>query len=217
VTFRVLFVCAANICRSPTAARLFTGRLPEPLVGAVATESAGVSAQPGLPWCEEAQSWVARHELEVGDMLEHRSRRLTAAKMTRVDLILAADTDVKSAVLRVDLAARAKLFTLVEGAALAAGVQEALLDSLNCRPNRNELELQPFPSEGAQDRLHWLVEEMDAARGLVVATGWCGRARSVDLPDPHTGRAKATHPDMLKSLTGAVSSLSATMSSVVDA
>lgn len=150
-------------------------------------------------------------------MLEHRSRRLTAAKLTRTDLVLAADTEIKSAVLRLDLVVRPKLFTLVEGAALAAGVQEALVAAIGGRPSRDELELQPFPGEGAENRLHWLVDEMDAARGLVATTASRrGRARGVDLPDPHSGRVKATHRDMLKTLTEAVSSLSATMSSIVD-
>lgn len=215
MTFRVLFVCAANICRSPTASRIFVGQLRAELAGAVVAESAGISAEPGLPWCEEAHSWVVDQDLAVGDMLEHRSRRLTAAKMTRVDLILAADTDIKSAVLRLDLAARSRLFTLVEAAALASGVQAALAAGLGCQPDRVELELEPFPSEGVEDRLHWLVNEMDAARGLVVPTDRRGRACGADLPDPHSGRVKATHRDMLKTLTEAVSSLNATWSSIV--
>lgn len=217
VSFRVLFVCAANICRSPTAARVFIGRLPAGLVGLVSAESVGVSAEPGLPWCEKAQDWVTAHKLEVGDMPEHRSRRLTAAKMTRADLILAADTDVKSAVLRTDLGARARLFTLLEASTLATGVEGALAAaSLDGPPDPSELQLQPLPSGVGEDRLHWLVEEMDAARGLVVASGRGARARGFDLPDPHGGKGSATHRDMLGTLTDAVSSFTATMSTIID-
>ncbi|MGI9157361.1 MAG: hypothetical protein ACR2FG_12120 [Marmoricola sp.] len=215
MTFRVLFVCAANICRSPTAASIFAGQLPANLTRAVTTLSAGTSAEPGKPWCKDARKWAKRHGLQSKDMLEHRSRRLTAAKVTRADLILAADTDVKSAILRMDLGSRAQLFTLMEAAALATGVQEEMAASRDGLPSRIGLQLQPLPHRVGEPRLHWLVGEMDAARGLVVI-GHGSRSRGVDLPDLHGGRARATHRATLKTLVGAVSSLTATMSSISD-
>jgi protein-tyrosine-phosphatase len=216
VTFRVLFVCAANVCRSPTAAELFIGNLPENLSRTIIAESAGILAEPGSPWCAQAQRWVRRHQVQTGKSKssEHRSRRLTVAKIARASLILAADTDVKSGVLRTDLQARGRLFTLIEAATLASGVEQALGDSRSGLASANGLQLEDVPRRLGEPRLEWLVAEMDAARGLVVPPGRSRLWRSVDVPDPHTGRRRSSHRVALRALSGAVTSLNTAMGSV---
>lgn len=214
MSFRVLFVCAANVCRSPTAVRIFIGQCPDDLSRAVVAESAGISAEPGLPWCQVAQDWVRRHHVEVGKVQEHRSRRLTASKTTRAGLILAVDTEVKSAILRTAPRARGRLFTLPEATILAAGVHEALTASLEGRMNRYGLQLEPLPRRTGDVRLEWLVGEMDAARGLVVATGRSSRSGGTELLDPHGARAKSAHRTTLRLLSDTVVSFSRTIDAV---
>lgn len=207
MTFRVLFVCAANICRSPTAAQLFTSRLPESLEQVVTAESAGVRVVPGRPWCHDAQKWVKRHRFEVNGSVDHRSRHLSAVDLSGCDVILAADTEIKSAVLRADLRVRSQLFTLLEATTLAAGVQEALADSLGGRLNSDRLRLETLPRPPGIVRMRWLVSEMDAARGLVVPTGRGARAHTTDLLDPHAPGVRSSHRSTLRQLADAVTSL----------
>ena len=193
MAFRILFVCAANVCRSPTAARIFTAHLPDQLSHGVVAESAGVAAQPGSPWCPSAQKWVARHKVPVAGSSEHRSTQLTPATISCANLILAADSEVKSVVLRADLRARTRLFTLLEAAALARGVAAALADSRDGLVASNGLTLQVIPRSLGDPRLAWLVTEMDAARGLVVPAGRGRRSGAMDILDPHARRDGPRH------------------------
>lgn len=204
-------MCATNVCRSPTAAKILTAHLPDSLTRKVTTESAGMAANPGQPWCKDAQKWVRRHEFEPGKAT-HRSRRLTDAMITRADLILAADPEVKSGVLRTSPRARERLFTVLEAATLGGGVHEALAALHEGQLNRNGLHLQTLPRRPGDARLGWLVSEMDAARGLVVPRGNGSRSGVADLPDPHAPGARwSTHRNTLRELSGAVDSLSQTM------
>lgn len=218
-------MCAANVCRSPTAARIFAAHLPEHLSHAVDVESAGVTAQPGSPWCPSARKWVARHRIPVAELSEHDSCRLTPGRISWANLILAADSEVKSAVLRADLRARTRLFTMLEAAALARGVAAALADSRTGRAS-NGLTLQGVPQDLGDPRLAWLVTEMDAARGLVVPSGRGRRSGAMDILDPHSPghgprhrmthaqRHGPSHRKALRALSEAVVSLSASMGEV---
>lgn len=214
MTFRVLFVCAANVCRSPTAAEIFTGSLPQSLSPTIVTESAGINAEPGAPWCPVAQRWVARHGLPTGKPTEHRSRHLTPTKMSRAGLILVADSEVKSAVLRADLRTRRRLFTLLEAAALAGGVESALADARSGHAGGSLLQLEQVPRPLGDRRLEWLVGEMDAARGLVVPVGRKRRASVIDIRDPHVGRRSPSHGAALRAVSGAVVTLTGAMRAV---
>ena len=83
----LLFVCTANICRSPMAAALFAKRI-ERLSDPVDVSSAGVSA-----FGELADRGVPDEVLEVMapygiDLRSHRSRALTQPMLERADLII---------------------------------------------------------------------------------------------------------------------------------
>ena len=75
-----LFVCTANICRSPMAAALLASRRPRPLVA-----SAGIAALQGEPADPDAVAVLA--ELGV-DLRGHVARQLTPELATGFDLIL---------------------------------------------------------------------------------------------------------------------------------
>ena len=87
----ILFVCAANRCRSPLAAALLRRLLseqPGEVVGDVAwrIESAGLYALPGLP----ATPWVQAAAQEAGlDLSQHRSRPIDQVQLGDYALVLA--------------------------------------------------------------------------------------------------------------------------------
>jgi protein-tyrosine-phosphatase len=195
---------------------MFAGNLPDSLTRTITVESAGVDAESGSPMCPVAQKWVVRHGVTTDTTSEHRSRRVTVNRVNRADLILAADSEVKSAVLRSDLRVRGKLFTLLEAATLATGVEKALADSGNGGFGGSDvLQLEEVPRRPGDPRLKWLVAEMDAARGLVVPPAGRRRGSSnVDVADPHSGRGRPRHRVTLRALSGAVLSVTSAMGAV---
>jgi protein-tyrosine-phosphatase len=83
----VLFVCTANICRSPMAAAILRARLAEAgLAHRVNVESAGVWARNGQPAAEDAVTVLAGRSIP---LTGHRSRTLTAKMLESADVILA--------------------------------------------------------------------------------------------------------------------------------
>lgn len=93
--FRILIVCTANICRSPTAEVL----LSEGLQGrSVAISSAGIAAVNGDGADLEMQSLLRERGLE--RITQHRSRSLLPSYVTQADLVLCMEPEHLDAVLR---------------------------------------------------------------------------------------------------------------------
>lgn len=88
----VLFVCAGNICRSPTAETLFRHlAASEPALAHVTVASAGTIAMNGnLPSADSVEALRRAYDLE---MATHRARRLT--KRVTADLMLALDRETE--------------------------------------------------------------------------------------------------------------------------
>lgn len=178
--FRVLVVCTANICRSPAAATLLSRRWSD-LGDLVEVSSAGVTAFDGAPACE-----VGGHladEYVPGAARAHAARRVTADLLLGADLVLALDRGHRGALARLAPASRPHTFTLRQVARLADLVH-ATLEAGMLPPGA------PAIPPGARDRLSWLVEEFDAARGSATpeppapdADG--PRWDPADVPDPH--------------------------------
>jgi len=82
---RVVFVCTANMCRSPMAERLFAKRLEERGVAGIAVSSAGVFAFPGSPPSEGMRLEAAARGI---DLSAHRARRFQALEIGPGDLVL---------------------------------------------------------------------------------------------------------------------------------
>ena len=83
-SFRVLFVCTGNTCRSPLAAAALARELGADSA-LVEVTSAGTSAWEGEPATEYSIEVAARDGL---DLSAHRSRRVSAALLEQADLVL---------------------------------------------------------------------------------------------------------------------------------
>jgi protein-tyrosine-phosphatase len=82
----VLFVCTANICRSPLAAALFRQKVMEKgSIDEWRIESAGTWALEGQPAAEKSQHVLMEKGIEIK---EHRSRLVTREMLEKFDLIL---------------------------------------------------------------------------------------------------------------------------------
>ncbi len=107
----VLFVCNANVCRSPLAQALFTGG-----VGGVAGEtwsvaSAGVRATAGLPMIDECAGALSGSGFPAGAF---RSRAVTADLVRAADAVITMTRAELHEVLRVAPAALHRTVTLLE-------------------------------------------------------------------------------------------------------
>jgi protein-tyrosine phosphatase len=92
LTAKVLFVCTANICRSPTAEGVFRHlTMAENVHGHVVIDSAGTHAyHVGEAPDKRSMAAAARRGY---DLSELRARRITASDFVEFDYILALDRD----------------------------------------------------------------------------------------------------------------------------
>lgn len=84
-SFRVLFVCTGNTCRSPLAEAMARRAIEARDWTGIEVGSAGVAAVEGAPASEGSRRVGERHGL---DLSSHRSRSLTPALAADADLIL---------------------------------------------------------------------------------------------------------------------------------
>ncbi|MFI6511264.1 hypothetical protein ACIBCT_26955 [Streptosporangium sp. NPDC050855] len=157
VRFHILFVCTANICRSPLAERLARSALgPCP---ALRISSAGTHARPGMEMDRRAGNTLARLG---GDPAGFTSRLLTPRLVADADLVLTATRRHRAQAVALHLAAATRTFTIAEFGALAQAVP----------PERILRHHDPVR------RARALVEEARALRGLV-------RVDESDIDDPY--------------------------------
>lgn len=118
----VLFVCTANIIRSPIASALFSKKLADAGVsGGWQVASAGTWARDGYPAAHESQELLSRMGL---DLSRHRSRMLHESLIKNADLILVMEKGHKEA-LGVEFAAyKSRIYLLSEMINVVADVSD---------------------------------------------------------------------------------------------
>ncbi|MCM3778110.1 arsenate reductase/protein-tyrosine-phosphatase family protein [Microbacterium hydrocarbonoxydans] len=181
----LLIVCAANVCRSPFAAFLFSQALPD-----MSVSSLGATARDGDPLCRFTEERISALPDGEAFASEHRAARLDAESVASADLILTASAAERSAVAGLDPYARPRVFTLVEAAHSARTL-------------------------GADARgisLAELAARMHAQRGMVDLPPVRRRRRfsplraqyGIAIPDAHIGDT-GTHDEVYRTLSDAVS------------
>jgi protein-tyrosine-phosphatase len=134
----VLFVCTANICRSPMAAALFQQLVAQQAnVAGWRIESAGTWALEGQPAAEKSRLVMQRRGL---DLSQHRSRTVTAEILRSFDLILTMEGSHKEA-LRVEFSTdRGKIYLLSEMVGLLYDVPDPIgSDEADFEATANEI------------------------------------------------------------------------------
>lgn len=111
-TFRVLFVCIGNICRSPLGAALLRSQLSGP---EFEVDSAGVMALVGREMDPAAASYAVDRGI---DVTSFRAQQLDARHVEQADLVLTATKDLRSRVLSEAPGALRRTFSVLEFAAL---------------------------------------------------------------------------------------------------
>jgi protein-tyrosine phosphatase len=114
VSFRVLFVCTGNVCRSPAAELLFARAAVGPDIASASAGTTGLTGR-GV----DKPTAYALGELGI-DSSRHVAQRLTAGLTNAADLILTATTEHRSAVVQQTPLAFRRTFTLREFARLGA-------------------------------------------------------------------------------------------------
>jgi protein-tyrosine phosphatase len=126
----LLFVCHANICRSPMAERLTRHDLADrlgPDSAAITVASAGTHALEGEPMHPAAAQALRESGVEGNGF---RSRPLTAEMVTGADLILAASRRERAACAELSPAAVGRTFTIRQFGRLADALGPLCLDEV---------------------------------------------------------------------------------------
>ena len=108
----VLFVCTANICRSPMAAAIMRRRIADMgLADRVNVESAGVWARNGQPAAADAVIVLAGRGIPLAG---HRSQALTPVLLDRADVILVMEEAHRRSIFYIEPKHLHKVFLLTE-------------------------------------------------------------------------------------------------------
>lgn len=209
----ILFVCAANMCRSPYAAAKFSAKIAG--VGDLnfLLDSAGTHAIPGQEWCSASVSAGASRET-VTQVAKH----IDKVDLDSYDLIFASGRSQRAAVLQHQPKIRAKLYTLQEAVLQISWITQpgGVLDAVSGRVLGKEFDFDvdriPKLPEPIPSRWNWLVNEMNEWRGFVepVSNG----TDSLDILDPHESN-KDIHLETFAQIDEAVAGLTLGISTVL--
>ena len=198
---KILYVCTANICRSPSAQFLVRDGAGVLAVPNIETRSSGVRVIAGTPGCDLAPALVNRSS-------SHHSRPLDAAAVDWADLVLTAERAHISQVSDLDPAKRPQTLTILQagrisrwllGARMVEAGRGRAVEGPGWRSHfaLDDPRGQVSPLNGNRDA--WVLEELDAARGLA-GTG------VDDIEDPHV-LGPQLHPGVYRQIWDATNAL----------
>jgi protein-tyrosine phosphatase len=161
LTFGILFVCHANLCRSPLAELLARRAFDDafgPAGATIKTVSAGVRGYDGSPMHRNSAAVLAECGVDAGAFV---SRTLTPTLLTRADLVLAAAGEQRTACITMEPGAVRRVFTLRQFARFVAAAR-------------------PVREAPPAERMRLLVDEVNVSRHRAPAVP----EDEDDLPDP---------------------------------
>lgn len=212
----VLVLCANDRCLAPAAATVLRSALQAHGEWQVQVVSAGIRAEVGAGWCPRMSEQLTKdHDLIIRP---HRAQQVVAELVRAADLVLVSERKYRGSARLLDAGSADHTFTFVEAASLA---REALA--------RASGEVTAVPTEGAapagsgrlgtRERLMWLLDEMNAMRGLVglpeEPRGWrrrfgrTGEVLGLDILDPDSERG--SHRRAVPALRAALDSFAASL------
>jgi protein-tyrosine phosphatase len=187
MAFGILFVCSANVCRSPLAETVARRSVGEDHATEIEFASAGVRARTDSEPCPVSARWRTPRRRQLP---AHTSRPVTPDLARSADLIVAMDRETTGQLLTLSPGLRPRTFTLLEVVTLIGVVERPA--SATERPGN---------SPGGNG-LHWLAHELDSARGLVPVLRqeggrprWRAQLSPFDIPDVH--RTSWSHRQVL--------------------
>lgn len=180
----VMFVCTANICRSPIAAEIFSREIGPWLVGAdfsLDVSSRGTHAHPGEDRCQVTSERFEIDQLGV-------SALFAGTEPESQGLILTMEQQQMSFLAQSFPKFRPRIFTLPQAVEIAAKIYDGILDGSLFSALEPEMGIgfvaPPLP-DGISQRWDWLVNELDANRGLIAKTNSILTSGDFDIADAH--------------------------------
>ena len=180
----LMFVCTANICRSPVAAEVFVREL-SPWLGKsdlpLSIISRGTHAISGDDRCVVASGRFQIDEPGVSAIFE-------ADDVSPSTLVLTMEQGQIAYLVQTFPKLRSQIFTLPQAVEIAQKIYEGIIDgSLFTSPDPEitvGFVAPPLP-EDVSSRWNWLLNELDANRGLATTTNSSLASGDLDIADAH--------------------------------
>jgi protein-tyrosine-phosphatase len=180
----IMFVCTANICRSPVADEIFSREIGAWLAStdfSLEIISRGTHAQAGDDRCHVASE---RFEIDEPGV----SALFKGAEPESQGLILTMEQQQMAFLVQSYPKFRSRIFTLPQAVEIAEKIHAGILDGSLFTSVDPEMGLQfvapPMPQE-ISERWAWLVNELDANRGLIATTKSILTSGDFDIADAH--------------------------------
>lgn len=196
----MLFVCAANVCRSPLMQYTFLDSVHNPESWEVA--SAGTSAQEGSPVCDLSLSYVQSEQSQTR-AAAHQSAQVDEASL-QADLVIVASRAERAALAERSPETRWRVFTLTEAVFLG------------------QFTATPCPQDARQpSTVQQYAQLLNEQRGMFVLprprkqrrylSSW-EQPHQLDIPDGHL-RSRRSHVSTLKRVRSEIAQLSTQLTS----
>ena len=131
----VLVVDGADVCRAPITEFTLRSGFDQTWLVDVQVVSRGLEAEPDRTMCDVAADRIGFTSSSIGFYGAHRSQRLTREDVAAASLVLTAERDQRSAVVRLLPGSQARVFTWKEARVLATIVTERVVDGTADAPD----------------------------------------------------------------------------------